>query len=227
MGTRQAWARNFLQQLGNNGPNDDIVRLVSAWTRVENTKARYNPLATTLQYGHWTTFNTANVKNYSTYYEGIEASAYTLDGDFHGYPELKRALQSNDAAGALGSGGFDTWGSGSGKVQIAYAAGGFVDEELLSDTGTPAESGITPEEADKRQGEIGNSTSTEEQHRSDASPIPSPVSVSVSEEDIRNIAKSMLGILFIVAGVIMAIVALMKTDAAQTAAKVAIKGALL
>ena len=46
MGTRGQWATDFAKALGNPEPSADIVNWISAWTKAEGTKARFNPLAT-------------------------------------------------------------------------------------------------------------------------------------------------------------------------------------
>src|SRR6266498_2345716 len=101
MGTRGAWATAFLQQLGNNNPSDDTVNVVAAWTKVEGTKAQYNPLATSLAYGTFSCFSyhadgSCWIKNYDNYQTGIEASVATLREDHYGYADLKDALLQND-----------------------------------------------------------------------------------------------------------------------------------
>lgn len=219
MGTRGTWAVNFLRELGNNSPSEDMIKFVSAWTKVENTAAQYNPLATTLAYGDTSDFNSVGVKNYKTYQQGIEASALTLNGDFYGYAGLKQSLIDNDTQSAIASGGLDTWGSHTSKVALIYAAGNTKDEELLSDKGTSAESGINPNQAEERiPKEDGGKT------RQGGTQGPSITTPQVTENDIRNISRMVLGVLFVVIGTFVFISVVINNEKVQsvvtTAAKV-------
>lgn len=212
MGTRGTWANNFLRQLGNQVPQPNMVRFVAAWTKVENTKARYNPLATTQPYGNSEDFNDHHVQSYATYDDGVKASIETISQNHFGYAELKDALIHNDVARALASAGLDTWGSHSGAVAAAYAAGDWRDEDLLSDEGTPEGTPVEKySEADPTHG--GSVT------------IKAPSS-TVTEEDVRNVAKQLLGVLLIASGVVVIAVAILKSDEAQTALTTAAKAAL-
>lgn len=60
------------------------------WARVENTKAKYNPLATTLNEPGATTFNSVGVKNYPDPATGAKATADTIKN----YPNIVAALQT-------------------------------------------------------------------------------------------------------------------------------------
>lgn len=62
------------------------------WARHENTKAKYNPLATTkiMNVGE-TRFNSAGVKNYPTYADGVLATAKTLKLRY--YPAIINMLK--------------------------------------------------------------------------------------------------------------------------------------
>jgi hypothetical protein len=222
MGTRGAWARDFLASLGNANPSNDTIKLVSAWTRVENTLASFNPLGTTYDNGDNTIFNYANVKNYKSRQAGIDASVKTIHGNFPGYEQLRNALLTNDITAAFSSLGFDTWGSRTTKVLGAYHAGDFTGEPLRSE-----------ERGDVSGGSWGDNTPVpevsergkpkEEQINPNAT-----TTGTVTEDDIRSIAKTILGTVLIASGVIVVIVALLQTDAAQNAAglaaKVATKG---
>jgi hypothetical protein len=63
---------------------------LQGWANVEGTKARFNPLATTLTQPGATNFNSVGVKNYPTPDAGVQATADTLKQ----YPHLLAALKS-------------------------------------------------------------------------------------------------------------------------------------
>jgi len=224
MGTRGAWTTSFLQALGNNRSDENIERFVSAWTKVENTEARYNPLATTLDYGRWTNFNSVGVKNYSSYQEGIEASVATLQGDHLGYRRLLEGLQNNDVQECLMSGGLDTWGSGSARVGAIYALGDTRGEELKSDSGTAA-SGANPPTVSDTQPHIDPTLPTQQQTVTGNAPGVSIA--SISEDDVRLYAKMALGIGLIGVASLLFIITLLRTDAAKQAANIAVKAAIV
>ena len=49
-----------------------------AWMAGEDTKAAFNPMATTLRVPNSTQFNSAGVQNYPDYATGVEATIHTL-----------------------------------------------------------------------------------------------------------------------------------------------------
>ena len=215
MGTRGAWANDFLHALGNANPSEDTQKLVAAWTLAENTDAKYNPLATTYKTETATVFNSANVRNYPSRDEGIRASVATLDGDFTGYAALKRALLTNDPTRALASGGFDTWGSKTVAVTAHYLSGDHRGEPLKSEEG----------------GSVSGSDWTLPQEPRAERSLPenerqSSQTGTVTEEDIRGIAKQFLGLVFIAMGGLVFVIAIIKTDTAQAALKTAVKVAV-
>jgi hypothetical protein len=63
---------------------------LQGWANVENTKARFNPLATTQTETGATNFNSVGVKNYPTPDAGVQATADTLKQ----YPHVLAALKS-------------------------------------------------------------------------------------------------------------------------------------
>lgn len=85
------------------------------WARWENTKAKFNPLATTQDWENATAFNDNNgnpVKNYTTIEDGIGATEKTLTNGY--YPNLNRALQegriSHNRADIVAE--INLWGTG-------------------------------------------------------------------------------------------------------------------
>lgn len=115
--------RSVLAAIGNRQPDQRVVDWMVAWSMFETAwpvSASYNLLNTTQPAPGATNFNAVGVKNYTSYAQGVEATAQTLANGF--YPQLLHALQSNDVA-ALGmtAGGavapgivqeVATWGTG-------------------------------------------------------------------------------------------------------------------
>lgn len=226
MGTRGAWAIDFLHALGNASPSEDTVKLVAAWTRVENTEAQYNPLATTQRHGTYTKFNNCcggeGVKNYSTRQEGIDATVETITQDHFGYDKLRDGLRTNDPQRALYSAGFDTWGSGSSKVLGNYVTGDWRDEPLKSEDSNAIPS--LPASPDR------GTQQAAPQETKPALPPYDPGTTGkpgeITEQDVRLIAKQFLGIVFIGIGGLVFVIGIMKTDAAQAALSTAVKVAV-
>ena len=65
---------------------------MSQWFRAENTAARFNPLATTQGMSGAGNFNSAGVKNFNDFNQGLEATIITLKNKY--YPVLRQALQN-------------------------------------------------------------------------------------------------------------------------------------
>lgn len=133
MGTRGQWSKDFLLALGNTNPSASVVNLVAAWTKAEGTKARYNPLATTLNLAPNTKFNSVGVRNYETRQQGIQASVQTLQGNFNGYKTIVRGLVTNDAKTALMGMHQSPWGTNFGNVERMWSRGDVTGEMLLSE----------------------------------------------------------------------------------------------
>lgn len=87
--------------------------LIYLWARAENTKANFNPLATTQPAPNATDFNSSHVKNYATYSDGVTATITTLkNGRYNGIvSDLQKGnvdpydVVNNNASE------FDTWGT--------------------------------------------------------------------------------------------------------------------
>jgi hypothetical protein len=112
------WASAILAQLG--APHDPAtpagsrnIAFLEAWRREEGTKARFNPLATTLAVKGSTSCNSVGVQDYATPADGIAATARTL---LSGYPHVVAAFRAGDPAGILQSAGgqsdLNRWVSG-------------------------------------------------------------------------------------------------------------------
>lgn len=90
-GSRGAFARALLQGLG--APETEgNMRALMAWMTGENTRAANNPLATTIEgYEGATTFNSARVKNFKDFDQGVEATLRTLNLSY--YTDIVDALR--------------------------------------------------------------------------------------------------------------------------------------
>jgi len=87
------WAQLFLQQIGAPSCDDNLV-VVTAWQVNEYTAAVWNPLATTLDMPGSTLYNTAGVKNYTTLWQGLDASQLTLEKGGLGYGTILDDLRA-------------------------------------------------------------------------------------------------------------------------------------
>lgn len=75
--TNGFWCDQFLRQIQAPVTKQHKAAIL-AWKRAENTKAAWNPLATTHHYGRSTPFNTSNVQNFVTFADGMAATADTI-----------------------------------------------------------------------------------------------------------------------------------------------------
>lgn len=104
--TRAAFANAVLKAMGADTSRSTTEALV-AWMGKENTKAGFNPLATTLDYGENTWFNTFgdqgqyHVRNFADFQTGVEATVRTLRGGY--YPKIIQALMNGTDADTLGT----------------------------------------------------------------------------------------------------------------------------
>lgn len=135
MGTRGEWATDLAKAAGNSNPSASLVNWISAWTKGENTRARFNPLATTLDYGDNDCFNSVCVRNYKTRQQGIDATIQTLRGNHPGYSDILDGIRTNDpqraAAGLIRA----PWGTNGALVQNTWALYDVRNEPLLAESG--------------------------------------------------------------------------------------------
>jgi hypothetical protein len=109
------FAKSVLSALG--APvNPNNLSLINAWGDAENTKAKFNPLATTQDMSGATDFNSSHVKNYKSYQQGVDATVKTLG--YSRYKDVIAALKAGntsltDFKNIVGSSGWGTWGSSS------------------------------------------------------------------------------------------------------------------
>lgn len=95
--TREQWAYDLLAAIGNPKPNLATIDFVVGWTTAEtatNSGAKFNLLNTTQPITDATDFNSVHVKNYSSYNEGIQETAITLENGR--YPHILNALKTNN-----------------------------------------------------------------------------------------------------------------------------------
>jgi hypothetical protein len=92
MTTREQWAVDFLTGRGFQA-SDNNIKSVVCWIASENSNAQFNPLDTTEQWNASTDYNSAGVKNYANYEDGLSATWATL---FNGlYQPIIDALASS------------------------------------------------------------------------------------------------------------------------------------
>jgi len=135
---RGEWARAFLSALGNSTPDAKTINFVASWTLGENTRAAYNPLATTQPMESATDFNWVGVKDYTSHQQGIDATVKTLENGY--YPHVLHGLQTNDPEEAVNAVELGIWGTGLGFTTL-WRAGDHTQEDLLSHTGGTSSGG--------------------------------------------------------------------------------------
>ncbi len=191
MGTRGAWARDFLIALGNPNPNAKVIALVSSWTKAEfgpNTKAAaYNPLATTLDYGDNTQFNSAGVRNYKDRRTGIAASVASFGPT---NAAIKRGLVANDAEAALVAMKRSQWGTNFGTVETFYRTQHTEIEPLPSEDNTPRN----------------NEKPAPDTGKGDRTPIHTQSLEDINTDDVRKFLYVYLGVTFILLGVVLLVI---------------------
>lgn len=224
MGTRGAWARDFLQALGNSNPSNQTVNLVAAWTKGENTRAQFNPLATTLDYGDNTKFNNCcggnGVKNYKTREQGIQASIMTLQGKHAGYADIVKGLVNNDPNKAYEGMLVSPWGTNFVHVGVIWRTSDVTGEPLKSEEGGSV-SGGDWSNPDTTEPEIQDTVRSLPQDEYLA--ITNPTG-TVSAMSVKKALKIALGVGIAVIASGMLIYSASKTDVAKIATKVATRG---
>lgn len=75
--SRHLWTRDLLALLGAPGSLANVLALI-AQIQAEGGNAAFNPLNTTLPMPGATDYNTVHVKNYTSYQQGLDATAHTL-----------------------------------------------------------------------------------------------------------------------------------------------------
>lgn len=131
MGTRAQWAKDLASALGNNTPNAEVIRFISAWTVGEGTRAAYNPLATTYDLPPNTSFNSVNVRNFQSRAQGITATVKTLMGNHRGYEDIREGIRTNDAQRSINGLMVAPWGTNGTHVQTVYNSKRDIENEPL------------------------------------------------------------------------------------------------
>lgn len=96
------WASRLVVDIAENFGHKNVVPVerpewLIAWAQKENTKARFNPLATTLSMPGSLRFNSAGVRDYKTLADGVKAVVETLEyGSGRGYSEIIEELLKPD-----------------------------------------------------------------------------------------------------------------------------------
>ena len=93
--TWDGWARLLLRHIEVPVCTNNVVAVV-AWEAAENTRANWNPLATTLVMPNTTVLNGHGVRNYNSLQQGLEATARTLQRgwELHGYRGIVDSLRA-------------------------------------------------------------------------------------------------------------------------------------
>ena len=114
-GDQRAWATDFLKGMGAPATSANI-KAMTTWMAYEGgqwkNSAHYNPLNTTLGASGATDMNSAGVKSYTSYSQGLQSNISTLQENQRGYAAIRAALlKGNDTAGVLGAVNHSAWGT--------------------------------------------------------------------------------------------------------------------
>jgi len=92
--TYRAWSEDVLDMLSAGAPSPGRWRWLVAWAQLEDTDARFNPLATTYLMIDSSRFNAAGVRNYRSLASGVRAVVWTLrtKASERGYDRIVGAL---------------------------------------------------------------------------------------------------------------------------------------
>lgn len=96
--TRRDFAIDVLRGLGMPVTNQNLLAMV-AWMSAENTKARFNPFATTQGWPGATKFNSVGVRNYASWADGVAATIKTMRLGY--YTRIRAALKQGNAGYAV------------------------------------------------------------------------------------------------------------------------------
>jgi hypothetical protein len=134
MVTRAEWVDAFLTAQSCPQTPENVVAVLT-WIRSEwgdraPIPATWNPLNTTLDFPPQTVFNSAGVKNYETFEQGVTANSNTLSLSY--YPAIRGALQvGNNAAATIGAIFASPWGSKPNASYLAYVRANLAAESAL------------------------------------------------------------------------------------------------
>lgn len=129
---RGTWARQLASALGNSNPSADTIRFIAAWTKCEDTRARFNPLASSHKTPGDSSFN-GIVRNYPDAETGIRMTVETLNGRHNGYSDIRQGIMSNNPEQSLRGLYVSPWGTSGLCVDLKYHGSvGIEDEPLKS-----------------------------------------------------------------------------------------------
>lgn len=107
--TRADFANAVLSGLGVQATPEN-VRALTAWMQAEGGTAAFNPMNTTQQAAGATDYNSAGVKNFTSWEQGVQATVQTLKNGRYG--NIIQALQQGNNAGAVAAAvGQSPWGT--------------------------------------------------------------------------------------------------------------------
>lgn len=155
--TRSSWAESVLKAAGWPTSSDNIKAL-AGWATAEggagpqfgvaNNTANYNPLNTTQsEPGAASTGVQGNIKSYTSWAQGVEATITTLKNG--SYANIIKSLEAgNDAAAVAKAVGESPWGTAAGLVESAVAA-------ATVESGGETISGVTIPGAKSSESDVG------------------------------------------------------------------------
>lgn len=122
--TPQTWASSLLQRLGIH-QTPGAIQALTGWERAEgghwNNQARYNPLNTTQPApGAGNTGSQGNIKQYTSWGQGLDATVQTLRNGRYG--GILHALQTGDPGAVASAIGQTPWGTSGGLVARTIAS---------------------------------------------------------------------------------------------------------
>lgn len=141
---REQWSRDFLSHPRLRLPTtDNNLKAMVTWIQSENSNARFNPLDTTEPWEGSSDFNSAGVKNYSTYQNGLDATVATLLNGLYG--PIVQAL-SSDSPPAVTCSLIENspWGSKPSSELLAQVVADYNHYASLPIAGTEGETEAPP-----------------------------------------------------------------------------------
>lgn len=99
------------------------IAAINAWHQAEGGNASFNPLNTTQGASGASDYNSVGVKNYTSYQQGVQATAQTLTNGH--YANILNALKAgNDAQAVASAVGASPWGTSGSLMSKVLAQGG-------------------------------------------------------------------------------------------------------
>jgi hypothetical protein len=140
MATRNEFFVALLRAINAPVTAENLIFL-AAWSQAENTRAAYNPFATTQAWAGATNFNSVPVRNYATFEDGVAATARTIQNGR--YNDIVQGLKGNAGAENIArSASLNVWGSGQAHVaQLVPSARNGYTNIAQAQLGTQATAG--------------------------------------------------------------------------------------